>query len=108
MMLIVEQPAGERIDRLIGVPMEIGRFLQLAIALSSALSRLRRGSRTALALCVCGTPSPLRFMMNFLYEYNNDSEAEQGTIRDTNVGSSEKNRKRSTLDQRSHGRTTIG
>jgi hypothetical protein len=36
-------------------------------------------SRTALAHCVCGTPSPLRFMMNCLYEYNNDSEAEQGT-----------------------------
>jgi hypothetical protein len=34
-------------------------------------------SDLSIALCVCGTPSPLRFMMNCLYEYNNDSDAEQ-------------------------------
>ena len=40
MLLVVEYPGGERLDRLIGPPMEIGQFLQLAAALSAALSRL--------------------------------------------------------------------
>jgi predicted ATPase/GAF domain-containing protein len=39
-MLVVENPGGERLDRIIDQPMEIGQFLRLAVALSSALSRL--------------------------------------------------------------------
>ncbi|MCW3061879.1 MAG: histidine kinase [Capsulimonas sp.] len=39
-MLVLEAPKGEPLDRLIGPPMEIGRFLRLAVALSAALSRL--------------------------------------------------------------------
>jgi serine/threonine protein kinase len=39
-MLVVEYTAGEPLDRLIGQPMEIGRFLRLAVALSAALGRL--------------------------------------------------------------------
>ena len=39
-MLIVEYPGGERLDKLMGAPMEMGRFLQLAVALSAALGRL--------------------------------------------------------------------
>ncbi|MEO7715312.1 MAG: AAA family ATPase [Capsulimonas sp.] len=39
-MLVLESPKGEPLDRLIGPPMEIGRFLRLAVALSAALSRL--------------------------------------------------------------------
>ena len=38
--LVLESPAGEPLDRLIGLPMEIGRFLRLAVALSAALGRL--------------------------------------------------------------------
>ena len=39
-MLIVDYTGGEPLDRLIGKPMEIGRFLRLAAALSAALGRL--------------------------------------------------------------------
>ena len=39
-MLVVEYAGGEPLDRLIGEPMEIGRFLRLAVALSAALGRL--------------------------------------------------------------------
>src|ERR1700732_1020097 len=39
-MLVVEYTGGEPLDRLIRQPMEMGRFLQLAVALSGALSRL--------------------------------------------------------------------
>ena len=39
-MLVVEYTGGEPLDRLIGQPMEIGRFLQLAVALSGTLGRL--------------------------------------------------------------------
>ena len=39
-VLLLEDPGGEPLDRLLGQPMEIGRFLRLAIALSSALRRL--------------------------------------------------------------------
>jgi hypothetical protein len=41
-MLVVESPGGERLDRMIGQPMEIGQFLRLAVALSSALSKLHQ------------------------------------------------------------------
>jgi PAS domain S-box-containing protein len=39
-LLLLESPDGEPLDRLIGQPMEIGRFLRLAIALSTAVSRV--------------------------------------------------------------------
>src|SRR5580704_13575370 len=39
-MLMLESPEGEPLDRLIGPPMEIGRFLRLAVALSAAFGRL--------------------------------------------------------------------
>jgi predicted ATPase/signal transduction histidine kinase len=39
-MLIVDYPGGAPLDRLIDRPMDIGRFLRLAIGLSSALGRL--------------------------------------------------------------------
>jgi len=39
-MLVVEYTGGEPLDRLIHQPMEIGRFLRLAVALSAALGRL--------------------------------------------------------------------
>lgn len=39
-MLVVEYTGGEPLDRLIGEPMEMGRFLPLAVSLSVALGRL--------------------------------------------------------------------
>jgi predicted ATPase len=39
-LLVVEYTEGEPLDRLIGLPMEIGRFLRLGVALSTALGRL--------------------------------------------------------------------
>ncbi len=39
-MLVVEYTGGEPLDRLTRQPMEIGRFLRLAVAMSAALSRL--------------------------------------------------------------------
>ena len=39
-MLMFEDPGGEPLDRLIGQPMEVGRFLRLAVALTAALSQL--------------------------------------------------------------------
>jgi PAS domain S-box-containing protein len=39
-ILMLKDPGGEPLDRLIGPPMEIGKFLRLAVALSAALGRL--------------------------------------------------------------------
>ena len=39
-ILVLKDPGGEPLDRLIGAPMEVGRFLGLAVALSAALGRL--------------------------------------------------------------------
>jgi serine/threonine protein kinase len=39
-MLMLEAPGGEPLDRLIGPPMELERFLRLAVALTAALGRL--------------------------------------------------------------------
>ncbi|ANB77583.1 histidine kinase [Paraburkholderia phytofirmans OLGA172] len=39
-ILILEDPGGEPLERVIGPPMELGRFLQLAIGLSAALGKL--------------------------------------------------------------------
>src|SRR5712675_3413927 len=36
-MLLLEDPGGEPLDRLLGRPMEMGRFLRLATGLSAAL-----------------------------------------------------------------------
>jgi len=39
-ILVLEDPGGEPLDRLLGRPMELGEFLRLAVALSAALGRL--------------------------------------------------------------------
>ena len=39
-VLLLEDPGGEPLSRLIGPPLELGKFLRLAIALSAALGRL--------------------------------------------------------------------
>src|SRR5687767_4909617 len=39
-MLVVEYSGGEPLDRFVGQPMEVGRFLRLAVALSTSLGRL--------------------------------------------------------------------
>jgi hypothetical protein len=41
-MLVLEDEGGEPLDRLLGVPMEVGRFLRLAGAISLALGRLHQ------------------------------------------------------------------
>jgi PAS domain S-box-containing protein len=41
-MLMFEDPAGEPLDRLLGTPMELDRFLRLAIAITAALMQLHR------------------------------------------------------------------
>src|SRR5215468_7850308 len=41
-MLVLEDSGGEPLDRLLGEPMEVGRFLRLAIAASSALGKLHQ------------------------------------------------------------------
>ena len=41
-MLILEDPGGEPLDRLMGRPMELGRFLRVAISLSHALGKLHK------------------------------------------------------------------
>jgi PAS domain S-box-containing protein len=39
-ILVLKDPGGDPLDRHIGPPMEVGRFLRLAVALSAALGRL--------------------------------------------------------------------
>ena len=41
-VLVLEDPGGEPLDRLLGGPMEVGRFLRLAIAVTSALGKLHQ------------------------------------------------------------------
>ena len=41
-MLVLEDPGGEPLDRLLGTPLELGRFLRLSIAISAALSQMHR------------------------------------------------------------------
>jgi PAS domain S-box-containing protein len=41
-MLVLEDAGGEPLDRLLGLPMEVGRFLRLAIAVAVALGKLHR------------------------------------------------------------------
>ena len=38
-MLVLEDPGGEPLDRLLGAPMELGRFLRLAIGIAAALGK---------------------------------------------------------------------
>src|SRR5262245_51857778 len=42
MTLVLEDESGEPVDRLLGMPMEVGRFLPLAIAVAFALGRLHQ------------------------------------------------------------------
>ena len=37
MLLVLEDPGGQLLDRMIGTPFEIGRFLRLAIHMAAAL-----------------------------------------------------------------------
>src|ERR1700731_3165339 len=41
-MLIFEDPGGERLDRLLGQPMELSRFLRFAVGLAAALGKLHQ------------------------------------------------------------------
>ncbi|HXM25868.1 MAG TPA: AAA family ATPase, partial [Chthoniobacterales bacterium] len=41
-MLVLEDPGGEPLDRFLGQPMELGRFLRLAINLAAGLGKLHR------------------------------------------------------------------
>ena len=41
-MLVLEDPGGEPLDRLLGAPMEMGRFLRLAIGIAAALGKLHQ------------------------------------------------------------------
>jgi hypothetical protein len=63
-MLVLNDPGGEPIERLLGAPMEVGKFLQLAIALSVALRQLHarglihKDIKPAISLSV---PQPAKF-----------------------------------------------
>jgi serine/threonine protein kinase len=39
-MLVLEDPGGEPLDRSLGVPMEVGRFLRLAMGIAAAVDKL--------------------------------------------------------------------
>src|SRR5712691_9875612 len=41
-MLVLEDPGGESLDRLLGTPMDVGRFLRLAIGIAMALGKLHQ------------------------------------------------------------------
>jgi hypothetical protein len=41
-MLVLEDAGGEPLDRLLGVPMEVGRFLRMAIGIAVALAKLHQ------------------------------------------------------------------
>jgi serine/threonine protein kinase len=42
MVLVLEDPGGELLERLLGKPMELGRFLRLAVNLAAALGKLHQ------------------------------------------------------------------
>jgi PAS domain S-box-containing protein len=42
LMLVLEDPGGEPLDGLLGTPMEVGRFLHLAISIAAALGKLHQ------------------------------------------------------------------
>ena len=41
-MLVLEDPGGEPLDRLLGAPMEVGSFLRLAIGIARAMGKLHQ------------------------------------------------------------------
>jgi len=41
-LLLLEDPGGEPLERLLGAPMEIGHFLQLAVGIATALSKVQQ------------------------------------------------------------------
>jgi len=41
-MLVLEDPGGEPLDRLLGVPMEVGSFLRLALGIATALGKVHQ------------------------------------------------------------------
>ena len=41
-MLVLEDPGGEPLERLLGAPMEVERFLRLAVGIATALGKLHR------------------------------------------------------------------
>ena len=41
-MLVLEDPGGEPLERLLGAPMEVGRFLRLAIGIAAALGKVHQ------------------------------------------------------------------
>src|SRR5215471_8135777 len=41
-ILVLEDPGGEPLDRLVGAPMEVGRFLRLAITFAAALGKVHQ------------------------------------------------------------------
>jgi hypothetical protein len=41
-MLVLEDPGGEPLDRLLGQPMELSRFLRFAVGLVAALGKLHQ------------------------------------------------------------------
>ena len=43
-MLMLEDPGGEPLDRLLGAPMEMGRFLRLASAIAAAVGGMHRAA----------------------------------------------------------------
>jgi hypothetical protein len=43
MMLVLDDPGGEPLDHCLGKPMELGRFLCLAVNLAAGLGKLHRG-----------------------------------------------------------------
>jgi serine/threonine protein kinase len=43
-MLILQDPGGQPLDRLLGEPMELSRFLRLAVSLAAALGKVHRQS----------------------------------------------------------------
>jgi PAS domain S-box-containing protein len=42
-MLVFEDPGGEPLDRLLGAPMAVGRFLRLAIGIAAAVGKVHQG-----------------------------------------------------------------
>src|SRR5690242_6599377 len=42
-VLVIEDPGGEPLERLLGAPIEIGRFLKLAIDIAAALGKVHQG-----------------------------------------------------------------
>ena len=41
-MLVLEDPGGEPLDRLLGQPMELTRFLRFAVGLAAAVGKLHK------------------------------------------------------------------